>query len=97
MDSKELRRHPSSPRSIASYLATKDLDIEDKLLIARITAPGWKAKFENIDDLEEDELLVRQNILNGIKKFPPIKVNLRFNLRVKNFFSIRLMFARERF
>ena len=72
-----MRRHPSSPRSIAAYLAAKELDAHDRAQIAMITKPkGWIEKSENIENLDEDELMVRQSILDRIKKFPPIKVTL---------------------
>ena len=79
MTSKEARKHPLSPRSIGAYLATKELDSQDRELIASITAPnGWIDKFENVENLNEEEMSIRQNILSGIKKFPPIKVIFRF-------------------
>ena len=79
MTTKEARQHPSSPRSIGAYLATKTLDSQDRELIASVTAPkGWIEKFENIENLTEEEMSIRQNILSGIKKFPPLKVTSRF-------------------
>ena len=79
MTSKEARQHPSSPRSIAAYLAAKTLDSRDQEIIASVTAPtGWIDKFENIEGLNEEEMSIRHNILTGIKKFPPIKASFRF-------------------
>ena len=79
MTTKEARKHPSSPRSIGAYLATKTLDSQDRELIASVTAPkGWIDKFENIENLNEEEMSIREKILSGIKKYPPLKVTSRF-------------------
>ena len=76
MSKAEHRRHPSSPRSIVSYLSNKELTLEDRELIAEITEPnGWSAKFNDEIDLTADELEARSKILRGLKKYPAVKVN----------------------
>lgn len=76
-----MRRHPTSPRSIASYLAKKELTVEDRELIAQVSEPkGWSAKYLNLESLNEDELNMRSVILSRIKKYPAIKVRLEVKL-----------------
>ena len=74
-----MRRHPTSPRSIASYLAAKELTIEDREFIAEVTEPkDWSAKYLDVESLSEDELNMRAVILSRIKKYPAIVVSQRF-------------------
>ena len=83
MDRKELSRHPTSPRSIASYLAAKELTVEDREFIAEVTEPkDWSAKYMDMENLSEDELNMRAVILSRIKKYPAIKVSKSF-IRLK--------------
>ena len=75
---KEMRKHPGSPRSIAAYLSQKKLTIEDRELIAEISQPeGWSANYVNYEDLTADELEARAQVLDKIKKYPPIKVRFK--------------------
>lgn len=85
MDRKELSRHPTSPRSIASYLAAKELTVEDREFIAEVTEPkDWSAKYMDMENLSEDELNMRAVILSRIKKYPAIKVSKSF-IRLKRY------------
>ena len=75
MSQAEMRKHPGSPRSIASYLNQKTLTLDDRELIAEVTRPkDWSAKFLDLENLTEDELNMRAVVLSRIQKYPAIKV-----------------------
>ena len=77
MSQAEMRKHPGSPRSIASYLNQKTLTLDDRELIAEVTRPkDWSAKFLDLENLTEDELNIRSVVLSRIQKYPAIKVLL---------------------
>ena len=87
MERKEMRRHPTSPRSIASYLSAKELTLEDREFIAEITEPkDWSAKYLDLESLNEDELNMRAVILGRIKKYPAIVVSINW-VRLKRFLT----------
>ena len=84
MSQSERRRHPSSPKSIASYLATKNLTVDDREFIAEMTSPkGWSAKYLDVDSLNEEELNARAVVLDRIKKYPAIVVRVKLFLSKK--------------
>ena len=77
MSQSEQRKHPGSPRSIASYLNQKTLSVEDREFIAEVTRPkDWSAKYLDMEKLNEEELNMRSVVLSRIKKYPAIKVFL---------------------
>ena len=76
MTKQKLRAHPNSARSVSTYLQNAILTEEDKVWIAQITCKkGWCERFNNPENLTEEESLARDEILKKIKKFPVIKVN----------------------
>ena len=77
----EARANPQYARSIASYLNGKELTDDDRTWIANITKPkGWRAEFNEIENLSAEEILERSQILNRIKKYPPLKVYFSFQI-----------------
>ena len=75
MSQAEMRKHPGSPRSIASYLNQKTLNVDDRETIAEVTQPkDWSAKYHDPTNLTEDELNMRAVVLSRIQKYPAIKV-----------------------
>ena len=79
MTNKELAKLPStSARSINLYLKDIVLTRDDRFEICRVLKPkGWKFLFNDRDaQLSEEEDELREKLLNGIKKFPTIKVSL---------------------
>lgn len=99
LDQTEMRKHPGSPRSIAAYLTSKNLTLEDRELIAEISQPkGWNQRFVDFHDLTAEELEARGKVLDAIKKYPAIKVSQqRFALRLKPRFSNHITYAQEQF